>query len=152
VIRETDILDYGRGTDRLFKSNHRRRVREELKNPDVRQRRVEQAAAEMESLPPPHWTYNELKAWQQRLKVESNLSFKEVIRRIHALQQANATQAPATATTPPERAAKPLTLASPNLSPEIILKLSPDDALEVAESVTDGELRDALVKGSVGDS
>ena len=49
-----------------------------------------------------------------------------------------------------ERATKMLTLASRNLWGEIIPKFSAEGALEVAEKVADVELRDALVKHSLG--
>jgi hypothetical protein len=42
-----------------------------------------------------------------------------------------------------------LTLGSRNIWGEIIPKLSAEDALEVAERITDTELRDALVKHSL---
>jgi hypothetical protein len=151
VIRETDIYDYGRSTDKLFKSNHRRRVQDELKNAsaDMRLRRVELATAEAERLRPPHMTYEEYKTQRQQHKAESVLSFEEVTKRVLARQLANTAQTPAKPTLPPERVARMLTLASPNIWPEIIPKLSPDDALEVAERITDPELRDALVKHSL---
>jgi len=154
LIRETDIYDYGRSKDKLFKSNHRRRVQDELKNAsaDVRQRRVELAMAEAERLPSPHMTYEDYKTRRQQHNAESALSFEEVTKRVLACQMVNAAQTPAKPTLPPERVARMLTLASPSIWPEILPKLSPDDALEVAERITDPDLRDALVKHSLGAS
>jgi hypothetical protein len=43
-----------------------------------------------------------------------------------------------------------LTLAGPDLRGEIITKLSPEGALEIAEMIEDRELRDALVRHSLG--
>jgi hypothetical protein len=116
VIRETYIYDYGRSPDNLLKSNHRRQVREELKQESghILQNRIERAKAEAERLPP----YIEGRR-QQRAEL------------------------------PVARAAKMLTLASPDLRGEIITKLSPEGALEVAEMIEDGELRDALVRHSL---
>jgi hypothetical protein len=59
--KETDILDYGRSTDKLFKSEYRRRMRDEFRQAsvDVRQRRIEQATIEAEQLLPPHIPYDE---------------------------------------------------------------------------------------------
>jgi hypothetical protein len=152
VIRETDIYDYGRSPDKLLKSNHRRRVREELKNESVhvRQRRVEHAKAEAEKLPLPHMTYDDYKARRRQQKAESVLSLEEVTKRLLAQKGTSPPQPPAKPMLPVERAAKMLTLASPNLWGEIIPKLSAEDALEVAERITGGELRDALVKHSLG--
>src|SRR6516225_9073364 len=55
VVRETEVFDYGRSQDRRFKADHRRRIREELKDAstDERQRRIEGAKAEEQRLPPP---------------------------------------------------------------------------------------------------
>jgi hypothetical protein len=151
VIRETDVFDYGRCADKLLKSNQRRRVREELStaSANVRQHRVEQAKAEAERLPPPHMTFDEYKVRQQRQRAESVLSFEEVAKRTLARQAACAAQ-PVKAPLPPERAARMLSIASPNVWGEIIPRLSAEDALEVAEKITGTELRDALVKHSLG--
>ena len=105
---------------------------------------MEIAKAEAESLPPPHRTYEEYKAWQQQLQKASVLSREEVTRRVLA-QKATSPSQPMTT----ERATKMLTLASRNLWGEIIPKLSAEGALEVAEKVADVELRDALVKHSL---
>jgi hypothetical protein len=151
AIRETDVYDYGRTPDKLLKSNQRRRVRDELTNArlDVRQRRIELAMAEAARLPPPHMTYEDYKARREQLKTESVLSFEEVRKRVLALEAA---KPPAKLTLLPERAARMLTLASPNIWGEIIPRLSAEDALDVAEKITDAELRDALIKHSLGGS
>jgi hypothetical protein len=96
------------------------------------------------------FAYDEFKARQQQQKAESLLSFEEVTRRVLAQQAASVAQSPTKPTLPPERAARMLTLASPNIWGEIIPKLSGEDALEVAERITDVELRDALVRYSLG--
>jgi hypothetical protein len=152
IVRETDIYDYGRSPDKLLKSNHRRRVREELKNESahVRQHRVELAKAEAEKLPPPHMTYDDYKARQHKQRAESALSLEEVTKRLLAQKAASPPQPLAKTTLTLERATKMLNLASRNLWDEIIPKLSAEDALEVAEKITDVELRDALVKHSLG--
>jgi hypothetical protein len=152
VILETDVYDYARSPDKLFKSNQRRRVREELNKAsvDVRQHRLELAKAEADRLPPPHMTYDEFKARRQQQKAESPLSFEEVTKRVLAQQAAIVAQSPTKRTLPPERAARMLSLASPNIWGEIIPNLSAEDALEVAERITGAELRDALVRHSMG--
>ena len=150
VIRETDIYDYARSRDKLLKSNQRRRIREELKaaSVHVRQHRIEAAMAEEQRLPPPHMTYDVYKARRQQLQKTSTLSFEEVTKRMRAHQAASAVQSQ-TKTLSPDLAAKMLPLASPNIWDEIIRKLSAGDALEVAEKITDSQLRDALVKHSL---
>src|SRR6516162_5670014 len=68
VIRETDVYEYGRSSDKRVKADHRRRIREELKDAsaDEHQRRIEGAKAEEQRLPPPHRTYEQHKAWKQQ--------------------------------------------------------------------------------------
>jgi hypothetical protein len=151
VIRETDVYDYARWPDKLSRSNQRRRIREELNSAteDVRQRLVEVAKAEAENLPRPQMTYDEYKAWRQQQRTESNLSFEEITRRARAQQAAAEAQSPNKPTLAPELAARMLNLATPGLWGEIIPKLSAEDALEVAEKITDAELRDLLVKHSL---
>ena len=157
VVRETDVYDYGRSQDRRFKADHRRRIREELKDAstDERQRRIEGAKAEEQRLPPPHRTYEQHKAWkQQQEEARSGLTSKEISKRA-IVQQAASTASPAP-TKPkiaPDRAVKLLTLATdPSLRGDIIQNLSADDALEVAEKIENTELRDALVRHSLGAS
>ena len=62
------------------------------------------------------------------------------------LAQKAATETPPRPILRPEQAARMLSLASSAIRDEIVRKLSPEDALEVAEKITDPELRDALVK------
>jgi hypothetical protein len=153
VIRETDVYDYGRCLDKPFRSNQRRRVREELNTAkeDVRQRRLELAKAEAERLPPPHRTYEEYKAWRQQHQVESHLSLEEVTRRRLAQQAAVEAKSPTKPTTlDPERAERMFKIATPGLWGDIISNLSVEDALVVAEKIENPELRDALVKHSLG--
>jgi hypothetical protein len=156
VIRETTVYEYGRSPDKSVKSNLRRRIREELSSlsADDRQHRIEAAMAEEQRLPPPHMTYEEYRARQQTRKTESTLSREEVTKRLLAQQAANAAaQAPTKVTLSPERAAKMLTFATdPSLRGEIIQNLSADDAPEVAEKIENTELRDALVRHSLGAS
>jgi hypothetical protein len=153
VVRETDVYDYGRSQDRRFKADHRRRIREELKDAsaDERQRRIEGAKAEEQRLPPPRTTFEEYKVRKQ-LQARSGLTPKELSKRA-IVQQAASTASPAP-TKPkiaPDRAVKLLTLATdPSLRGEIIQNLSADDALEVAEKIENTELRDALVRHSLG--
>ena len=128
MVRETDVYDYGRSQDRRFKADHRRRIREELKDAsaDERQRRIEGAKVEEQRLPPPHRTYEEHKAWKQQQQ-----------------EAQAASRAP--------RLVKMLSLTtSPSIRGDIIQNLSADEALEVAEKIEDTELRDALIKHSLG--
>jgi hypothetical protein len=104
----------------------------------------------MDALPPPHLTYEQYKARRDWLKPHPALTFEEITKRVVAQQGVNAIPQMSKPTIPPERAARMLTLASLSIWPEIIPKLSADDALDVAEKVTDAELRDALSKHSLG--
>ena len=69
-----------------------------------------------------------------------------------AEQAANAKRSPIRSTLWPERAEKMLNLASPSIWGEIIPKPTAEDALEVAERITDAELRDALIRHSLAGS
>ena len=153
VIRETDVYDYGRSCDRRVKADHRRRIREELKDAsaDERQRRIEGAKAEEQRLPLPRTTLEEYKVRKQQ-QARSDLTPREINKRAIVQQAASAAPAP---TKPKlslaECAAKMLTLTTnPSIRGEIIPNLSAEDALEVAEKIEDTELRDALVKHSLG--
>ena len=128
VIRETNLYEYGRSPDKRIKTNNRRRIREELNDAsaDERQRRIEWAKVEEQRLPPPHRTYEERKAWKQQQQ-----------------EAQAASRAP--------RLVKMLSLTtSPSIRGDIIQNLSADEALEVAEKIEDTELRDALIKHSLG--
>ena len=151
VIRETDVYEYGRSSDKRVKADHRRRIREELKDAsaDERQRRIEGAKAEEQRLPLPRTTLEEYKVRKQQ-QARPGLTPKEINKR------AIVRQAASTAPTKPklsfvECAIKMLTLTtSPSIRGDIIQNLSADEALEVAEKIEDTELRDALVKHSLG--
>jgi hypothetical protein len=149
-FRETDVYDYGRSTNKLMKSERRQRAREEVTaaSVDVRMRMVDQAAAEVTRLPPPHIPYEQYKANKRRFAEESDLSREEVGRRVRAHQQ---TVAPvARLQLPLDKAVKMLTFArDPGLRSDIIDRLSGDDALAAAEQIEDADLRDALVRRSL---
>jgi hypothetical protein len=151
-FHETDASDYVRSFDKEQKARNRNRIRDELTNVgvDVLQRRVEHAKAQSERLPPPRMTFNEFKAGQLQPKPGPELSFKEMSNRARAFKMATLEEPPAKQTLSPDRATRMLKLASENMWREIISKLSAEDALEVAEKITeDAELRDALVKHSL---
>jgi hypothetical protein len=149
-FRETDVYDYGRSTNKLMKSEHRQRAREEVTTAgiDIRLRLVDQAAAEVTRLPPPHIPYEQYKANKRRFAEESDLSREEVGRRVRAHQQSAAPVARLQLTL--DKAVKMLTFArDPGLRSDIIDRLSGDDALAAAEQIEDADLRDALVRRSL---
>ena len=150
TIRETDVYDYGRSSNKHLKATQRRQVREELSDlgDQPRRHRLEQAHAEAAALPPPHRTYEEFKARQAQHQAGALLSLQEVTKRALAHQASNLPTSPAKSLSP-DRAARMLALASPTMWCDIIPKLSADDALQVAETIENPELRDALVKHSL---
>jgi hypothetical protein len=152
TIRETEVYEYARSSDRPFKADRRRRFREEFNsaNEKVRQRRIETAKAEMAMLPAPSMTFEEWKSREQRHKSDSFLSREEIIKRSNVQREATASLPKIKPTLPVERAVRMLELGSPNVWGEIISRLSPDDALAAAEQVSDVELRDALIQHSLG--
>jgi hypothetical protein len=151
-IRETDVFVYGRMRDKLFKSTHRLRVWDELRKLSIeaRDRRIEFAKEEERRLPAPHFTYEKFKRRRQQHRVENRLTPVEIAKREHVLQAAQAARAGGSGKLTVERATRLLTLASPNMWAEIIRRLSSEDALDVAEKITDAKLRDALVGRSLG--
>jgi hypothetical protein len=109
---------------------------------------VDQAAAEVTRLPPPHTPYEQYKANKRRFAEESDLSREEVGRRVRAHQQSAAPVARLQLTL--DKAVKMLTFArDPGLRSDIIDRLSGDDALAAAEQIEDADLRDALVRRSL---
>ena len=151
-FQETYASDYVCSCDKQHKSKNRNRIRDELTNAsvDVLQRRIEHAKAESERLPPPRTTFDEFKAGHLQAKPGPELSFTEINNRARVFKMANVSEPPAKQTLSPDRATRMLKLASENMWREIISKLSAEDALEVAENITENaELRDALVKHSL---
>jgi hypothetical protein len=152
-VKETDLLAYGRSPDKLFKSEHRRRVRDEIRRAsvDARQNWIERAKTEAAQLLPPHLPYEEWrKARRSGQSSSAQLTRQEIRRREAALSAASAPKS--TASKPAldvEKATRMLSLASdPSIRREIISLLSAEHALEVAELVTEPELRNALVSHS----
>jgi hypothetical protein len=142
-FKETDIYDYGRSTDRLLKSEHRRRVREEIQTAsiDLRQKMVEHARAEIERLPPPHQTFEEYKERQNGWKTEQRLSREETAKRAEIAAQKIEKAFDV------EKAGKMLALTTDaELRATIIEKLSGDNALIIAQQTNDQQLRDMLIK------
>ena len=150
VVRETGVYEYGRTPDKQMKSNQRRQVREDLKDlsDEMRQYRFEFALAEEAMLPAPYQTYEEYRARQSQQREAGSLTMEEVTKRVLAQQNIRLGR-PVAGLLSPARAARMLAIVSPTLWSEIIPKLSADDALQVAESVNEPELRDALVKHSL---
>ena len=152
-IRETDIFDYARSRDKLFKSNHRQQLRVDISSAsvDVRQNRVAQAKVEAERLPPPHLSFEDHKARQAQQCMESRLSREEITKRQLACRTADtAKSTQAKPSLDPEMAAKMLPLVTDvTTQGDIISRLSSQGALEVAERLMDPDLRNALVKHSL---
>jgi hypothetical protein len=152
---ETDVLEYGRSTNKLMKSERRRQVREEINSVslDIRQRLVNGALAKMQILQPPHLQYDEFKARKRRYFDDSLLSRAEASRRVQATQIVAAPQnppEPQTPNLPIEKALLMLKYATnAELRLDIISKLSADDALEAVERIEDDEVRDALIRHSL---
>jgi hypothetical protein len=150
-IQETDVLDYGRSTNKLMKSQFRKRTREEYNSASVhiRQRMVDGALLKIATLQPPHLRFEEWKARNKSHTLDSELSRVEVARRVAA-----ATVTPAA---PPKASSLPLPKAlimlkyasTSELQSNIIAKLTADDALEAAGHVPDQTLKDMLIQHSL---
>jgi hypothetical protein len=154
---ETDLLDYGRSTDKLMKSENRKRAFDELKSAstDERLRRVSRAKAEVELLPPPHQTYEQYKE-RRNTWVRENSESWEQARRRKAVETANA---PPTAPPPliPKSlpAQKAIALlkhaTSEAVIDRIIEKLSPDDVLSILPEIENKEIADRLILHSLAE-
>jgi hypothetical protein len=152
---ETDVLEYGRSTNKLMKSETRRRVRADLASVslEIRQKMVARALEETKALVPPHIPYEEYKSRRQQFSADSLLSRAEIARRLRASEQAAAPIAPPPAkpaNLPLEKAVVMLKYAKdPELRSGIIAKMSSDDALLAVEKIEDTDLRDALIRHSL---
>jgi hypothetical protein len=64
TFRETDLSEYGRIIDRAERAKARRALRDQITELDPKglAAMIEQATIAMDSLPPPHFTYDEWKA------------------------------------------------------------------------------------------
>jgi hypothetical protein len=154
-VIETDVLEYGRSTDKLAKSEFRRRARAEYTgaSANVKQKLVDGALAKKATLLPPHQTFDEYKARSKRHTFEGDLSRREVARRVAAV-----TPPP----TPPEPAKSPslelskaltmLTHGSEEIARRVVAKLTPDTALEALEHVQDQTVKDMLILHSLGET
>lgn len=145
--KETDVLDYGRSPDKMMKSEFRQRSRREWEawSTDERIRQVHRAVLEIAELRPPHIPFVEYKARQARVDAE-NAKSREDLRKMRALEMAAqpaATQAAPTLAA--QKAATMLRHASAKLWPDIIARLSGDDALLLVEEIDNSEVRDALI-------
>jgi hypothetical protein len=151
-IRETDITDYARAHNKAFKSETRKRFREEMvaASTDERVRRVNRAKSEIELLPPPHHTFKEWKERQAHTTRQNPLSFEEVKRRIVATTmspQPVVVQSTVPKLRSTEKAVTMLKYATrPEVIRGIIAKLSPDDALKILPEIEGAEIRDELIK------
>lgn len=162
---ETDIYDYARNTDRMWRSQQRQSMRDQYLKLDTanRVRWRDTAHDEMQHLPPPHRTLQEIEAEQREREEAINRQVLE--RRQRALEAARASDA---------EAQKQLVLPGkddqpdrPDVSPHseqinrfrrlfalaskeetierLLSKLTVEQALEIAEDSEDAELRDRLV-------
>lgn len=150
-IKETDISDYARAPNKQLKSETRKRVLDDLRkaSTDERVRRVHRARAEMQVLPPPHYTFEQWKAKRDQIIHQNQASFMEVKRRIEAAAlPPQATPKPKSL--PAEKAIKMLKFATkPEVIQSIIAKLSADDALEVLPEIESNDIRDELIRHSL---
>jgi len=154
--QETDVLEYGRSTNKLMKSETRRRLRAEINSAsiDIRQKMVARALEDIKVLQPPHIPYEEYKSRRQQFSADSLLSRAEVARRVRASQQSAAPTAASEVAKPPslplEKAVVMLKYAKdPELRSGIIAKMSSDDALAAVEKIEDTDVRDALIRHSL---
>ena len=151
-IQETDVLDYGRNTNKLMKSQFRKRTREEYNSASVhiRQRMVDGALLKIATLQPPHQTYEDWKAKNKRHTFDSDLSRVEVARRVAAATFTPSPTPQKASTLPLDKALTMLKYASTSeLQSHIIAKLTADDALEAAEHVPDQAIKDMLIQHSL---
>jgi hypothetical protein len=154
-FEETNIYDYGRISDRLQKSELRRQMREEYLGLDTpgRIRWRQNAEDEIAALPPPHYTHEEWKNMRRQRYGGTVLTSAEIVTRAQAVAQSQ----PQRTTAKPDDKARVITqlkLVQPlpdnsALISEILAKLKPDDALDIASDFDDPGIRAALVRHSL---
>ena len=148
VFLETDVVEYGRSSDKMMKSEHRQRVRDELAaaSTDDRIRRVTRAMEESSLLRPPHIPFAEYKERQSRFEEDNFKSREDARKRISSAAPAP-TPAPSRSLPclQPDKAVTMLSYASPKLWPDVIKRLTGDDALVLVPQIENAELRDALI-------
>jgi len=176
-VRETQMFHYGKETDRSWKAQKRCELRDEYIKLDTADqvKWVETALKEVVAQPPPHYTHDEYLARQEEFKDARNgLSPNEKQRREDAV--ANAANAAPKDTGMEEVATETQLVVLPNPQPtdisrtirqlklaatklanktetvsRIIDRLTPDDALTVAEAdeMTDEAIIDLLLNRSM---
>ena len=127
-----------------MKAAKRRELRDEYNSlsPTKRAALVKHSLAEMQALPPPHRTLEEVEAMHQ--DPDNNLSLAEVTGRTTALRKARTPQ-PRTLDT--ETALRMLALTDDaDLSGDIVAMLSGTDALAVAEKIENPDTRELLLR------
>ncbi len=147
AFSETDVFEYGRSPDKMMKSEHRQRVRDELAaaTTDERIRRVARAVEETALLRPPHIPFAEYKDRQSRFEEDSTKSREDTRKRISGAAAATLPAARPLPCLQPDKAATMLSYASPKLWPDVIKRLTGDDALVLVPQIENAELRDALI-------
>ncbi len=149
TFRETDVSEYGRITDRAERAKARRALRDEISDLDSKglAAMIERATLAVDALPPPHFTYDEWKATNERRKIESQVSRAAATLR---LAQQSAEEGRATSENRMTRTMKMLALTTDQaLLDQIIASLNPDEALGLAERIEDPDLRNELVRHSI---
>jgi hypothetical protein len=149
VIEETGTTEYARETSRQVVAERRRALRDQIwsMTDDERRQTMFKAQAECRALPPPRMYYANYQEREDNEMQERQRSRQETARRLAALQQSEQS---AKAADKLDRVIKMLSLTQDQeLIGKIIDKLNPDEALQAAEKVENGTLRDILIEHSL---
>jgi len=149
VLRERACSDYARMNHGRGRGRLRQAHRDELDEAGAEgcATIVANARLEADRLPEPHFYVDEYKVRREIIESSNRASRDEVVRRLAAT---TAQQQKAIAVDRLARVKAMLSLASDaELRREIVAALPPDEALELAGSVDNAEIRDVLIRHSL---
>ena len=154
-LQETNIYDYGRLSDRARKAELRRQMRDEYVDSDTASRLWwrQDAEEQIAALPQPHYTLEEWKHERRRRFGGAPLTESEIVKRVEAVAQSRV-QVPVPMPDDKGRAIRQLklvqTLADNDaLVLEVLSKIKPNDALDIAPEFDDPGIRTALIRHSL---
>lgn len=151
--QETNVYDYGRMRDRHAKSQLRQQLVDEYRDLDMegRHRWLQRSLDEVERLPPPHRTFDELKAERAGRLFPVQSERERLMREAAVKRQVTSTEAAKSMNQVTLTVRRLQVAKAPETVALIINALMPEEALLVAESgqVTDPTVIHLLVERSL---
>jgi len=147
VFAESNVFEYGRNPDRMFKATERAKIRDELLSlpPEARERVVAASKAEAALLPPPHMNYREYAARQRQLQQQSDASRAAIEDRARKQSVVNAALA-AQGLTPQDIVDLYMATDDPALRDQLLAQLTVPEVMKLIPKVENPDLRNALIR------